>query len=378
MAASPRRPKPVLSPDQVIDLKRISSSRTEPSGRVQRAKVLLAFDSDEPIRSISVRLGLDRTTVHYTIDKACRMGPLAALDDLARPGRPSRITDEATAWVVSIACQKPVTLGFAEELWTLRLLTRYLKEHCEAAGYSCLRQVVPSTVHTILEEHEVQPHKINYYLERRDPDFDQKMVQVLTVYKEVSIWQSTGLPSHLSAVISYDEKPGMQAIQNTAPDLPPVPGRHPAIGRDHEYIRHGTVSLLAGINLMNGVVHGLVRERHRSLEFIEFLELINEAYAPQTKIRIVLDNHSAHVSRQLQEYLASKPNRFEFVFTPKHGSWLNLVEVFFAKMANTMLRGIRVESKQQLIRRIEQYLAEINKEPVIFRWTYKLDDIQII
>jgi transposase len=377
MGANRRRSKAVLSADLLSELQRISSSRTEASGRVQRAKILLAFEADEAIRSIATRLGVDRTTVQYTIDKARNMGALAALDDLARPGRPNKITPEAKAWIVSIACQKPIELGYPEELWTLRLLTSHVKLHCSAAGHSCLEQVVRSTIRTTLVEQEVQPHKIRYYVERRDPDFDQKMVQVLTVYKEVSIWQSTGLPAHLSAVISYDEKPGIQAIENTAPDLPPVPGEQSCIARDHEYIRHGTVSLLAGIDLVNGTVHGLVRERHRTVEFIEFLELLNGAYALDKKIRIVLDNHSSHVSKQLQEYLLSRPNRFEFVFTPKHGSWLNLIEVFFAKMANTMLRGIRVASKQQLIDRIEQYLAKVNEHPVVFRWKYKIDEVQV-
>lgn len=377
MAANPRRSKPVLSSDQKSELDRIASSRTEPSGRVQRAKILLAFEADEPIRSIASRLGIDRTTVQYAIDKARNMGALAALDDLARPGRPNQITPEAKAWVVSLACQKPKDLGYPEELWTLRTLTCHVRQNCAAAGHPCLERLVRSSVRTILVEHDVRPHKIRYYIERRDPDFDQKMVQVLAVYKEVSVWQSTGLPPHLSAVISYDEKPGLQAIQNTAPDLPPVVGQQPCIARDHEYIRHGTVSLLAGIDLINGTVHGIVRERHRTAEFVEFLELLNETYAQDTKIRIVLDNHSAHVSKQLQEYLLGRPNRFEFVFTPKHGSWLNLIEVFFAKMANTMLRGIRVNSKQELIDRIEQYLAEVNKQPVVFRWKYKIDETQL-
>jgi len=111
---------------------------------------------------------------------------------------------------------------------------------------------------------------------------------------------------------------------------------------------------------MNGAVHDIVRQRHRTAEFVEFLELLNRTYTQDTKIRIVLDNHSAHVSKQLQEYLLGSPNRLEFVFTPKRGSWLNLIEVFFAKMANAMLKGIRVNSKQELIDRVEQYLAEVN------------------
>jgi transposase len=167
-------------------------------------------------------------------------------------------------------------------------------------------------------------------------------------------------------VLPYDEKPGIQAIQNTAPDLPPIAGKHAATGRDQEYIRHGTLSLLAGIDLLSGEVLGRVRKRHRSAEFIEFLEMVDAHYPAGARIRIVLDNHSAHISKQTRAFLATLPNRFEFTFTPKHGSWLNLIESFFGKMAKTLLRGIRVASTDELKARIDRYLKEINQTPVAF------------
>ena len=172
------------------------------------------------------------------------------------------------------------------------------------------------------------------------------------------------------AVLSYDEKPGIQALENRAPDLPPVPGKHSAIGRDHEYIRHGTLSLLAGIDLLSGEVLGLVRKRHRSVEFIEFLRMADAHYPAGARIRVVLDNHSAHISKETRTFLATLPNRFEFTFTPKHGSWLNLIESFFGKMAKTLLRGIRVASADELKARIELYLKEVNETPAVFRWKY--------
>lgn len=184
--------------------------------------------------------------------------------------------------------------------------------------------------------------------------------------------------SSMIAVLSYDEKPGIQAIQNTAPDLPPVPGKQPGIARDHEYIRHGTLSLLAGIDLVSGKVHGMVVNRHRSQEFIGFLKMLDLQYPPESKLRLILDNHSAHISKETRGYLATVPNRFEFVFTPKHGSWLNLVESFFGKMAKTMLRGIRIASKAELKERIEKYLDELNAAPVVFRWKYGLDSSSVV
>jgi len=241
-----------------------------------------------------------------------------------------------------------------------------------------LARLSRGTVSKILRAQAVQPHKIRYYLEQRDPDFETKMKQVLHVYKQVEIWHTVGVPSELTAVLSYDEKPGIQALENTAPDRPPVPGQHATVGRDHEYIRHGTLSLLAGIDLWNGEVLGLVRDRHRSAEFIEFLRLADAHYPARARIRMVLDNHSAHISRETRAFLATVPNRFEFIFTPTHGSWLNLIESFFGKMTKTLLHGIRVTSKAELKTRIEMYLREVNEEPVVFRWRYKLETLSVV
>jgi transposase len=132
------------------------------------------------------------------------------------------------------------------------------------------------------------------------------------------------------AIVSYDEKPGIQPIDTTAPDRPSLPGTSPTVMRDHEYKRHGTLALMAGIDLLTGHVHALVKERHRSREFIEFLKLLDAAYPTDTAIELILDNHSTHVSRETTNWLAARPiGRFTFTFTPTHGSWLNLIEGFF-------------------------------------------------
>ena len=122
----------------------------------------------------------------------------------------------------------------------------------------------------------------------------------------------------------------------------------------------------------------MVVDRHRSREFVEFLKQIDAHYPAEMKIRMVLDNHSAHISKETRQYLSTVPNRFEFTFTPKHGSWLNLVESFFGKLARTLLRGIRVKSKEELIERIQRYIDRLNEEPVIYRWTYKLDETSVV
>ena len=175
-------------------------------------------------------------------------------------------------------------------------------------------------------------------------------------------------PSDAVAIVSYDEKPGIQAIATTAPDLPPEPGRHATFARDHEY------SLLAGIDLLTGQTHALVKDRHGSREFIEFLKLLDASYPAHTAIKLILDNHSAHISKETKAWLAEQPaGRFEFIFTPKHGSWLNLVEGFFSKLARSVLRHIRVASKKELKDRIIAAIDHFNGDPVVHTWSYRLD-----
>jgi transposase len=259
----------------------------------------------------------------------------------------------------------------AAELWSISALARFVSEGAEAAGFARLANAGKSTVWRILNENEIKPHKIRYYLEKRDPEFDRKMQEVLMVYRDVSIYQESAVhdarPNPIYTV-SVDEKPGVQAIGLTAPDLPPVPGKASTVGRDYEYVRRGTVSILAGIDLHSGQIFANVEERHRSVEFIALLKRLDEYYPSEAIIRVVLDNHSAHISRETMAYLAARPGRFEYVHTPKHGSWLNLIECAFSKMARTFLRHIRVKSTDELKERILRGIEEFNASPVVFRW----------
>jgi len=324
-------------------------------------------------------IGVHHQTVQRCVERALAYGPTAALDDRPRPGKEPTIKAAAKAWVVDLACRKAKELGYPHELWTTRLLARHAREHGPSEGHTCLAKLAQGTLCNILNEQEIKPHKVRYYLERRDPEFKQKMAEVLCVYREVKLIKETAAaakqePSDAVAIVSYDEKPGIQAIANTAPDLPPEPGVQATFARDHEYKRYGTVSLLAGIDLLTGQVHALVRDRHRSREFIEFLKLVDAAYPTHTAIKLILDNHSAHISKETKAWLAEQPvGRFEFIFTPKHGSWLNLVEGFFSKLARSVLRHIRVASKQELKDRIMAAMDEFNRHPVVHTWSYKLD-----
>ena len=368
-----------LSEEHVAVLSAVARSRTEPASRVERARMLLAYWEEPSFFAVGRAVGVHHQTVQRCIERAVAYGPMAALDDRPRPGKEATITAAAKAWVVDLACRKAKELGYPHELWTTRLLARHAREHGPSEGHICLAKLAQGTLCNILNEQEIKPHKIRYYLERRDPEFKQKMAEVLCVYREVKLIKEMAAaakqePSDAVAIVSYDEKPGIQAIANTAPDLPPEPGVQATFARDHEYKRYGTVSLLAGIDLLTGQVHALVRDRHRSREFIEFLKLVDAAYPTHTAIKLILDNHSAHISKETKAWLAEQPvGRFEFTFTPKHGSWLNLVEGFFSKLARSVLRHIRVTSKQELKDRIMAAMDEFNRHPVVHTWSYKLD-----
>src|SRR5712672_1236816 len=367
-----------MSDEEIGRLGLIARSRSESASRVERAQMLLAYRQKPSFFAVGQELGQHHQTVQRCVERALAYGPLAALDDRPRPGKEPVITPEAKAWLVSVACDKAKEHGYPHELWTTRLLARHAREQGPAAGHECLANLVQGTVCKILGQEEIKPHKVRYYLERRDAEFEQKMAEVLCVYREVQVLKKAAArsnkPDKPVAIVSYDEKPGIQAIATTAPDLPPEPGVHATFARDHEYKRHGTLSLLAGIDLLTGKVHALVRDRHRSREFIEFLKILDAAYPAHTAIKLILDNHSAHISKETKAWLAEQPaGRFEFTFTPKHGSWLNLVEGFFSKLTRSVLRHIRVASKQELKDRLMAAVDYFNDDPVVHTWTYNLD-----
>ena len=372
-----------LSTEDRAFLELQTRARTIQAQTVNRARILLLKADGNPIDDIADKVGMNRKSVMLCINKYLAGGVENALFDAPGRGRNAEITDDEKAWIINIACQKPVDLGYSAETWTRALLTKLINKYAESAGHLRLSTVSQSKVRTILEEADIKPNKIRYYCENRDPDFDDKMHNVLLVYKQLSFqFDENGnlLPfdddEPVTHVLSYDEKPGIQAIATTSEDLMPDE-KHQTISRDYEYKRLGTVSLLAGLDLQTGEAIPLVCEKHSSKEYIEFLKLLDAKYPKGDKIRLILDNLKVHTSEETRKYLATVPERFEFVFTPKHGSWLNLVEGFFSKMTRQMLKGIRVKSKDELIKRIYQYFTEINAEPVVYHWKYKLEEINL-
>ena len=372
-----------LSSEDRDYLEQQTRARTIQAQTVNRARILLLKADGLSVADIADKVGLNRKSVMLCIEKYVAGGVENALFDAPGRGRNPEISDEERAWIINIACQKPTAFGYSAETWTYARLTSHINTTAEAAGYTRLSTVHKSTVRNILDDAEIKPYRIRYYCENRDPEFESKMHNILLVYKQLSFqfdedghfipWEDDEEVVH---VLSYDEKPGIQAIATTAEDLLPDDS-HSTISRDYEYKRLGTLSLLAGIDLQTGEAIPLVSETHTSKDYIEFLKILDAKYPAGDKIRLVLDNLAVHTSEETRKYLATVPRRFEFVFTPKHGSWLNMVEGFFSKMTKQMLRGIRVRSKQELADRIYRYFEEVNAEPIVFHWKYKIDDIDI-
>lgn len=365
----------VLPEDEVKYLTTITNTRTAEAQKVQRAKILLLSSAGMENTKIAEKLDIHRNSVELCLKKYVTSGMESALRDDAGRGRKAILNDADKAYVQNLACQRPTELGYAQEMWTVRSLQSHIRKTCIKAGFPNLSTIVPSTVNTILNDAAIKPHKIRYYLEKRDPEFERKMNDVLIVYKQIEI-QFENDDKNGTITISYDEKPGIQAIANTADDQRPT-SAHGFVGRDSEYKRLGTVSLLAGMDLLTGEIIPLVRDTHKSADFVAFLSILDEKYEKDRKIKIVLDNHTAHTSKETRKYLDAHPGRFEFIFTPKHGSWLNMIESFFGKFARICLKGIRVKTKEELVQRIYQYMDEVNSQPVVYRWKYKMDEIVV-
>src|SRR5471032_560908 len=187
MAGSRRLIELSIKRTELRELESIAGSRTEAAGRVERARVLLAYRQDPSFYAVGQALGMHHQKVRRYIERAKTDGAIAALDDRPRPGKEPTITVEAKTWVVALACRKAKELGYPHEVWTTRLLAEHAREHGPSAGHVCLSHLAQGTVCKILDAEDVKPHKVRYYLERRDPEFAQKMAEVLCVYRQVKL-----------------------------------------------------------------------------------------------------------------------------------------------------------------------------------------------
>jgi Homeodomain-like domain len=199
-----------MDEEEAAALEAICRSHSEPASRVERARILLAYRKNPSFFAVGRTVGVHHQTAQRCVERALAYGPMAALGDRPRPGKAPTITAEAKAWIEDLACRKAKELGYPHELWTTRLLARHAREHGPTEGHCCLAKLAQGTLCNILNEQEIKPHKVRYYLERRDPQFKRKMAEVLCVYREVKLIKETAVaakqePSDAVAIISYDE-----------------------------------------------------------------------------------------------------------------------------------------------------------------------------
>lgn len=380
-----------LTVEERARLEAIASSRTVTVAEHDRAKVLLLKAAGRTNDEVADKMGVHPNTVALVLRKFREGGVERALADDPGRGRRPEITEADMLWAAEKACVPPKDCGHPAELWYPALLTRHVRSVAVAEGHPRMATVSETRLREIMRDAKVRPWRVAYYRERRDEDFDEGSHDVLVVYEQLSLCfdgrgevraECAGAEGRAIHAVSVDEKPGIQAIAPAGEDRPPVAGgdargRPSTARRDHEYGRLGTRSLIAGIDLTEGVAHPLVGPTHGSSDFVGFLRALDSHYPGRDSIRLILDNRSVHASAETQAYLSTVPGRFTFVFVPKHASWLNPVGSFFGRMSRQMLRGIRVSSVGELERRIYRWFDEFNADPSPYGWTRGIDDVDM-
>jgi len=331
-----------LSAEQRIELEKLSRSRTAAAAVVQRARMVLAMADGEPYSSLTKRFDTSSTTLTRW-RKRFVQGGIGGLTDDVKSGRGDGITAKDEARILAQTMKpppKPLTH------WTSRRLAKKL-------GYS------HSTIARVWRRAGIKPHRVESYTASPDPDFEEKAADIIGLYLDP--------PAH-AAVFCVDEKTAIQALDRTLPVLPLSPGRAERHG--FEYVRHGTLSLYAALEVHTGHVEGMTADRHTSEAFVSFLDQVVAHHPKEREIHIICDNLSAHKTRTVQAWLAAHP-KAEIHYTPTYSSWLNQVELWFAKIQSDLIaRGV-FTSKVDLRRKLMSYIRRHNRDCHPFCWNYR-------
>ena len=330
-----------LTPEQREELRRWAQSRTLPAGDVFRARLILALAEGVSYRQIKKTLQTTAPTISRWKQRFEQHG-IEGLEPQHKGSRARTATPAVQAKVCRKVQQKP---GDGSTHWSVRKLAAEM-------GIS------KSSVQRILTQARLQPHRLEHYMASNDPQFEAKATDILGLYMN---------PPQHAAVFCVDEKTAIQALDRRDPVLPLSPGRAERHG--FEYYRHGTLSLYAALDVKTGQVHGKTAKRHTSADFVDFLsEVVGQARGAK-EIHIVLDNLSAHKTKAVNEFLVAHP-KVQLHFTPTYSSWLNQVELWFAKIERDLLaRGI-FTSVADLARKIRKYIGAYAKVARPFRWSF--------
>lgn len=341
----PRPPAKALSISdaQRDELTTISRYRATPQSIVLRLRILLGAANGVPNKVLARQLSTTLPTVLLWRKRYEEAGLSAVLQDQPRPGRPKVISDEKEAAIVEATMKtKPKNATH----WSVRMMAK-------------AQLVSRSTVHRIWNKHKLQPHRVESFKFSTDPDFVAKLRDVTGLYLN---------PPDKAIVLSVDEKSQIQALDRTQPILPlrpELPER-----QTHDYERHGTTTLFAALNVLEGTVIGQCQSRHRHQEFLLFLDRIEAAIPSQLDVHIILDNYGTHKHPAVQKWFSEKP-RYHVHFTPTGASWLNQIERWFAEITRRRIRRGTFRSVPELVRAIREYIRENNKHPRPFHWVAK-------
>ena len=341
-----RASKVSLSEEQRDDLERYSRSRTLEAGLVERSRIVLRAAAGQDNQQIAEALGLCRQTVGHWRD--CFVtGGIHGLEDRPRSGRPARILAPTIQEIVRLTTQStPVTATH----WSTRTL-------------AVETQVSFSTIGRIWRAHGLKPHRVESFKLSNDPHFGEKLHDVVPLYLH---------PPEGAVVIAVDEKCQIQALDRTQPGLPWKKGRCGTM--THDYKRHGTTTLFAGMNVADGTVISTFMPTHNHRDWIRFLKLIHQRTPQDKDVHLILDNYSAHKTPEVHAWLA-KHTRFHLHFTPTSSSWLNQVERFFGALTDKCVRRGVFHNVKELEQSIQRYIDEHNRKPKPYLWTAKANDI---
>jgi len=342
------RPKvPItLSKEEDEQLKSIANSRSLPHGLVNRARIVLMAAEGTPNRTIAQKLRLSPQMVCKWRQRYVRQG-LAGLHDELRPGRPRSISDEKIAVLVRRTLQTKPQDGTH---WTIRSVAKETK-------------LSRPTVHRIWQAFGLQPHRQRHFKLSTDPFFVEKVRDIVGLYLH---------PPDKAMVLCVDEKSQIQALDRTQPLLPMGLGY--VEGITHDYIRHGTTTLFAALDIATGQVLTCCKNRHRHQEYLQFLKRVDTNVPPDLGVHLVVDNYSTHKHPKVKRWLAAHP-RYQVHYTPTYASWLNQVEIWFNLITQRAIRRGTFKSVKELIAKIEQFVIHYNRNSYPFAWTATADSI---
>jgi len=342
------RPKTplVLNAEEDAQLRAVSVSRSLPHGLVTRAKIILLSASGMSNQAIAERLGLNPVTVGHWRRRFLRQG-LPGLHDELRPGRPRSISDERVAMLIRKTLQSRPARGTS---WSCRSLAAQLR-------------VSKDTVQRIWHAFGLQPHRQRHFQLSSDPFFVEKVRDIVGLYLN---------PPDKAVVLCVDEKSQIQALERTQPLLPMGLGY--VEGVTHNYVRHGTTTLFAALDLATGTVFTQCLRRHRHQEYLRFLREIDTQVPDRFAVHLVVDNYATHKHPSVQRWLAAHP-RFQMHYTPTYASWLNQIEIWFNIITQQAIRRGTFSSVKELVTKIEHFVRHYNAHARPFSWVATADSI---